>query len=167
MGAPKTDPRKAAAIIAMIEGGYGPSGISRELEVPLGTVNDIIHGRNGWDRIHNQPWFREYVNRHHTVLRASLTEIAKKAFIRVDETVGETSPGQAMWIGAVAVEIEKLDGRTIGIPEEPCTKEKYEGLERTRVMLLKEIERRILVAEAKEAAIVVEATKSNGNPETP
>ena len=162
MGAPKTDPKKAAAIIAMSEGGYGPSGISRQLEVPLGTVNDIIHGRNGWDRIHSQPWFRDYVTRYHTVLRASLTEIAKKAFIRVDETVSEATPGQAMWIGAVAIDkMEKLDGHEMGIPEEPLTKEKWDKLNKTFVMLMEEINRR----KAKEQAIEVEKV-AGGNGST-
>lgn len=167
----KTDPKIAAQAVVMSRSGYGTSAISRLLETPLGTIKDIVSGRNGWDRIHEKTWFQEYCATYTVVLRASLTEIAKKAFIRVDETVGEATPGQAMWIGAVAVDkIEKLDGRTMGIPDEPLTKEKYEGLESTRIMLLKEIERRILVAEAKEAAIVVEAEKvseGNGNPETP
>ena len=143
MGAPKTDPQKAAAIIAMSEGGYGPSGISRDLEVPLGTVNDILHGRNGWDRIHNQPWFRDYVNRHQVILRTSLTEITKKALVRVDETVGQASPGGAMWIAAVGIDkIEKLDSHSPDIPDEPFTKEKWDKQTDELVALYAEIGRR-------------------------
>ena len=139
----KTDPKTAAAAVVMSKSGYGTSAISRLLETPLGTVKDIVSGRNGWDRIHEKTWFQEYCAAYTVVLRASLTEIAKKAFIRVDETVSEASPGQAMWIGAVAVDkIEKLDGRAMGIPDEPLTKEKWDKQTDALVALYAEIGRR-------------------------
>ena len=140
----KTDPKIAAQAVVMSRSGYGNSAISRLLEMPLGTVKDIVTGRNGWDRIHEKTWFQEYCATYTVVLRASLTEIAKKAFIRVDETVGETTPGQAMWIGAVAVDkIEKLDGRAMGIPDEPFTKEKWDSQTNALEMAHAELGRRI------------------------
>ncbi len=97
------------------------------------------------------------------VLRTTLTEIAKKAFIRVDETVGEASPGQAMWIGAVAVDkIDKLDSREMSIPDEPFTKEKWDSMNKTRDMFVDELIRR----REKERAIDI-APKNDGSPGTP
>ena len=110
----------------------------------------------GWDRIHEKTWFQEYCATYTVVLRASLTEIAKKAFIRVDETVGEATPGQAMWIGAVAVDkIEKLDGRAIGIPDEPLTKEKWDQQTDELARIHAELGRRI------QAAKVIEVEPEN------
>ena len=108
MNGRKTDPQEAATVVAMSEGGYGPSAISRNLEMPRSTVNDILHGRSGWDKIHDQVWFREYVNKQRVSLQASLTEIAKRGLIRVDETIDKASTGQAMWAAAVAIDKARL-----------------------------------------------------------
>ena len=165
MNGQQTDPKTAAAAVVMSRSGYGTSAISRLLETPLGTVKDIVTGRNGWDRIHEQTWFKEYCATYQVTLRASLTEIAKKAFIRVDETVSEASPGQAMWIGAVAIDkMEKLDGRSMDIPDEPFTKEKWTSDTNNLEMIHAELGRRI------QAAKVIEVEKEpegNSNPETP
>ena len=160
----KTDPKIAAQAVVMSKSGYGTSAISRLLETPLGTIKDIVSGRNGWDRIHEKTWFQEYCATYTVVLRASLTEIAKKAFIRVDETVGEATPGQAMWIGAVAVDkIEKLDGRTMGIPDEPITREKVETLEELHIKLIIAQQHRLITPKVIEVEKIPE---DNGTPET-
>jgi len=165
MNGQQTDPKIAAQAVVMSKSGYGTSAISRLLEMPLGTIKDIVSGRNGWDRIHEKTWFQEYCATYTVVLRASLTEIAKKAFIRVDETVGEATPGQAMWIGAVAVDkIEKLDGRTMGVPDEPITREKVQTLEELQIRLIIAQQHKLVTPKVIEVEKIPE---SNGNPATP
>jgi len=161
----KTDPKTAAAAVVMSKSGYGNSAISRLLETPLGTVKDIIAGRNGWDRIHQQAWFQEYCTTYRATLRASLTEITKKALVRVDETVSEASSGGAMWIAAVAIDkTEKLDNQSMDVHDDPLTKEKWDNLNKAQDMFVDELIRR------RRAEGVIEVEKipeGNGNPETP
>ena len=165
MNGQQTDPKTAAAAVVMSRSGYGTSAISRLLETPLGTVKDIIAGRNGWDRIHQQAWFQEYCTTYRATLRASLTEITKKALIRVDETVDEASPGGAMWIAAVAIDkTEKLDNQSMDIPDEPFTKEKWDSDTTALEMVHAELGRRIQAAKVIEVEKVPEG---NGTPETP
>ena len=165
MNGQQTDPKIAAQAVVMSKSGYGTSAISRLLEMPLGTIKDIVSGRNGWDRIHEKTWFQEYCATYRVVLRASLTEITKKALVRVDETVSEASSGGAMWIAAVAIDkTEKLDSQSMDIHDEPLTKEKWDNLNKQQDMLVDELIRR------RQAESVIEVEKvpeDNGNPETP
>ena len=146
MNGRKTDPQKAAAVVAMSEGGYGPSAISRDLEIPRSTVRSILNGDDGWNRIHDQVWFRQYVATQRVALQASLTEIAKKGLKRVDDTIDKASTGQAMWVTAVAIDKARLLGGEATEIHEVITRKKWDNLNDEMVMIHAEMGRRIAAA---------------------
>ncbi len=150
MNGRKTDPQKAAAVVAMSEGGYGPSAISRDLEIPRSTVRSILNGDDGWDRIHDQGWFQGYVATQRVALQAACTEIAKKGLKRVDETIDSATCGQAMWVTAVAIDKSRLLAGEATEIHEIVTREKWDNLNEQAWRIGKE-----LIARA-EAAKVIE-----------
>ncbi len=146
MNGRKTDPQKAAAVVAMSEGGYGPSAISRDLEIPRSTVRSILNGDDGWDRVHDQGWFRSYVDTQRVALQAACTEIAKKGLKRVDETIDGATCGQAMWVTAVAIDKSRLLGGEATEIHEVISRDKVETLEELNAKLQVAVANRILAA---------------------
>ncbi len=163
----QTSPELAATALNMMDIGHGPSSISRALDIPLGTVEDICHGRSGWNRIFDLKWFQKYREEQRQVIHAGIVELQKKALKQINDKIDKSSAAQATYTFGILFDKDRLASGEATEIHEVITKEKWESMESTRARLLQEIERRISVAKANEAAIVVEAEsepEGNGGP---
>ena len=105
----QTDLPTAATAKAMHEMGIQTGEIASGLGVPEATVDDIVHGRHGWGRIHNTPLFNEYRVQQKRIMQTVSVELAKKALKQIEGKLLEASAAQAAVIYGILRDKERLD----------------------------------------------------------
>ena len=160
----QTSPELAATALNMMDIGHGPSSISRALDIPLGTVEDIVHGRSGWNRIYDLPWFKKYREEQRQIIHAGIVELQKKALKQINDKIDKSSAAQATYTFGVLFDKDRLaSGESTEIVE-TFSREKWNSDTTNLEMIHAELGRRI------QAAKVIEMEKEpegNSSPETP
>ena len=157
----RTLPQEAAAVAAMAATGSQNSEISKTLGIGLSTVKDIIAKRGCWASIHNEQWFRGYMEEHKRVIAIGNAEVQKKYLMRMCETASTASPGVSIYGYGVTFDKGRLIAGESTEIHEVLTKEKWDQSTDELVMLYAEIGRR------RQAAKVIEVEKtpeSEGSP---
>ncbi len=167
-GHQRTDLATAARAVAMYQAGIPVREISKETDLSKRTIYNILSGEHNWDEIiRNDERYKLYKDATTRGLEVNCWELAKKSFIHAEEKLPEASYAQGGFGGATLIDKARLLAGEATEIHEVFTKEKWDRLNSDRAMLLQEIERRISVAKAEEAAIVVEVEKeldSEGSP---
>ncbi len=153
----QTSPELAATALNMMDIGHGPSSISRALDIPLGTVEDIVHGRSGWNRIYDLEWFQKYREEQRQVIHAGIVELQKKALKQINDKIDKSSAAQATYTFGVLFDKDRLASGEATEIHEVITRDKVESLEDLNAKLAVAVAHRIL------AAKVIEV-ESEGSP---
>jgi len=160
----RTELEKAvAATVLHEELGCSPREIGRRLDMAEATVRDIFSGKNGWDQIHNLPWFKEYREIQKQTIHASIIELQKGALAQIAKGIAKSSAAQATYTFGVLYDKQRLSAGESTEIHEVFTKEKWNSDTTDLEMIHAELGRRI------QAAKVIEAEKTsegNGTPET-
>ena len=104
-----TEPRKAFAVRDLAAIGTKAIDIASQTHLPLSTIEDIILGKNGWDKRLNDPSFASYRSRRKKQLQAIATEMSVKLLDHAASRLGTTSPYQAMGMYGILRTHERLD----------------------------------------------------------
>lgn len=142
----RTLPQEAAAVAAMAATGSQNSEISKTLGIGLSTVKDIIAKRGCWASIHNEQWFRDYMEEHKRVIAIGNAEVQKKYLMRMCETANTASPGVSIYGYGVTFDKGRLIAGESTEIHEIVTREKVESLEELNERLQKAVANRILAA---------------------
>jgi len=158
----RTELEKAvAATVLREELGCSPREIGRRLDLAEATVRDIFSGKNGWDRIHDIPWFKEYRDIQKQTIHASIIELQKSALAQIAKGIGKSSAAQATYSFGILYDKQRLSAGESTEIHEVFTKEKWNSDTTNLEMIHAELGRRIA------AAKVIEAEpEGNGTPET-
>lgn len=159
-GRQRTSLPTAARAAAMYQAGIPVRVISEETGLSRRTVYAILSGEHNWDEIiRNDERYKLYKDSTTRGLEVNCWELAKKSFIHAEEKLPEASYAQGVFGGAILVDKARLLAGEATVIHEVITKEKWDRLQSDRARYLQEIERRISVAKAEEATIVVEVEK--------
>ncbi len=154
----QTSPELAATALNMMDIGHGPSSISRALDIPLGTVEDIVHGRSGWNRIYDLEWFQKYRAEQRQVIHAGIVELQKKALKQINDKIDKSSAAQATYTFGVLFDKDRLASGEATEIHEIVTREKWDNLNDELVAIHAEMGRRIQAAKVIEVEPEPEGT---------
>jgi len=155
----RTLPREAAAVAAMAATGSQNSEISKTLGLGLSTVKDIVAKRGCWASIHNEQWFRDYMEEHKRVIAIGNAEVQKKYLMRMCETANTASPGVSIYGYGVTFDKGRLIAGESTEIHEVITKDSVQTLEQLHEKLQKAVAHKILAAK-----VVEVEPESNGSP---
>ena len=126
----RTDLPTAATATAMGDLGYQPGEIAAATGLPPGTIDDIINGRHGWDRMQNDPVFKEYREREKRIMHTGSIEIAKKALGQIERKLPQASAAQSAMIYGILRDKERLDAGESVLNVAVIHKHEIAGLDR-------------------------------------
>ena len=156
----RTEPEKAvAATVLHDELGSSPREIGRRLDMAEATVRDILSGRNGWARIHDIPWFKEYREIQKQTIHTAIIELQKSALAQIAKGIAKSSAAQATYSFGVLYDKQRLSAGEATEIHEVITRDKVESLEDLNAKLAVAVAHRILAAK-----VIEVEPEGNGGP---
>ena len=101
---------KAAEVVTLNEDfGKRSTEISRALDIPRATVNDILAGRGGWDEItESDPLFKQLRQQQKERWWKSIWSLQPKLLQNIEDKLKESSAASSTWMFGVLFDKERL-----------------------------------------------------------
>ena len=99
---------KAASAMALYELDGSASRVARRLDMPRGTVHDIVNGYGRWSEVANDSSFQQLRQEQKRHLQAASAKIMSQALVRIEEKLPDASAPQAAMVYGILFDKDRL-----------------------------------------------------------